>query len=195
MRPLPYLVCVKHGGGSMNKLFLISGPSGSGKTTIMRKVMDNEIVSFTTRQPRTGERDGVDYNFIEFDHFQDLLASGGLVEHSEYGGNYYGITKGELFGKLEHDHAFAIVDYPGAVSLADVYPNVVSIFIYAEREECKANMSDRGALASFIGNRLSTYEQELANRKHYDYVIRNIRGKLRYATTVIGRIIQAECGS
>lgn len=57
----------------MNKLFLVSGHSGSGKTTVMRKIMSNEIISFTTREPRVGEIEGVDYKFITVEQYEYLF--------------------------------------------------------------------------------------------------------------------------
>lgn len=60
----------------MNKLIVVSGPSGSGKTTLMRQTMKNEVVSFTTRKPRQGEIDGVDYKFISLEKFEELKNKG-----------------------------------------------------------------------------------------------------------------------
>lgn len=176
----------------MHPLFLVSGPSGSGKTTIMRGIMDNEVVSFTTRVKREGEVDGIDYNFITSERFEHLLTNGGLIERSEYGGNNCGITKSELFGKLVNGPAFAIVDYPGMRTLNRLYPRCVTIFLYATRDDCEANMEAQGRGNEVINSRLSTYRDELINRIDYDYVIRNVRGMPAVTEAIIAYIIAAE---
>lgn len=175
-----------------NKLFLISGPSGSGKTTIMRRVMDNEIVSFTTREMRPGERDGVDYLFISRMRFAELSASGGLVESSEYGDNFYGITREELRTKLDRGAAFAIVDGQGAQSLRHLVHRCIGIFIYSEPQACAEHLAERGETQTFIERRLATYDDEMANRVNYDYVIRNVSKRLDDTAEIVRRIVAAE---
>jgi guanylate kinase len=177
---------------NVNTLFLISGPSGSGKTTIMRRLMDNEIVSFTTRPPRPGEQNGRDYIFITKEEFTRLSESNGLIEQTEYAGNYYGITRHEFESKLARGPAFAIVDAVGKVTLESLYPATVSIFIYADARDAIGNLKDRGESEEFIKKRLSTWLKEYQNRKMYNYVIRNNRGRLDDAVEVVRHIIRSE---
>lgn len=161
-----------------NKLFLVSGVSGSGKTTIMRAVMDNEIVSFTTRIPREGEVDGFDYIFIDKDEFDLLLSTNGLIEHTQYGGNYYGVTRKEYESKLDCEDTFFICDIEGMRQMKEIHINCVSIFIYCERETVENNMRKRGDKEENIQKRLSTYNEEIENMIYYDHVIVNHQNEL-----------------
>lgn len=82
----------------MNKglLFVVSAPSGCGKGTILSEILNERIyfsVSSTTRKPRNGEVDGVDYNFITVSQFKELIEENGMLEYAEYCGNYYGTPK------------------------------------------------------------------------------------------------------
>lgn len=178
----------------MHKLFLISGPSGSGKTTLMHRVMDNEIVSVTTRTMRDGERAGFDYYFISPEEYEGLLTRGELVERSTYAGNRYGVTRAELEEKLSKGPAFCIVDHPGMLAMSKVYIRTVRIFVYAHYDACYLNMRDRGADAESIFKRLSTHNRELENSVDYDYVIRNVRGKFDDTAGIIRHIVNAENG-
>jgi guanylate kinase len=176
----------------MNKLFLVSGHSGGGKTTIMRKLMDNEIISFTTRPKRPYEVDGKDYIFITKEQYNDMLKKGELAEWTEYGGNYYGLTKQEIDSKLAKDHAYCIVDVNGMQQLKELYPNAITIFIYTSKENAEKQMRQRGESESTIQIRLNTYEKEILNRHLYDYVVRNNHGRLENTIEIVRNIILSE---
>jgi guanylate kinase len=176
----------------MNKLFLVSGHSGGGKTTIMRSLMNNEIISFTTRPKRPHEVDGKDYIFITKEQYHDMFNKGELAEWTEYGGNYYGLTKQEIDSKLQKDHAYCIVDAHGMQQLKKLYPNTVTIFIYTSKEDAEKQMRQRGESESTIQLRLSTYEKEMLNRHLYDYVVRNNHGRLEDTIEIVRNIILAE---
>lgn len=158
-------------------LYVISGPSGSGKTSNIRQVMTNEVVSFTTRPPREGEVDGFDYVFTTVEEVDHLEASGELVERVSYAGNSYGISKDELYGKLATEDAFVVVDYHGFQQVRELYENYVSIFFSIDVEDARNRMLERGDKPDVIEGRLKTYETELKNQQHYDYVIQNEYGK------------------
>jgi guanylate kinase len=175
-----------------NILFVVTGPSGSGKTTIMRELMDNELLSFTTRPMREGETNGVDYQFITKKEFDSLKAEGLLVEETEYDGNYYGLTLQQLVGKTNQGHAFFICDNNGFNQIKEKYNNVVSIFLYADEVDCADNMFARGDTFPKVESRLRTYDEEIANRGQYDYVIENIRGNLTLTKHIVGTIIASE---
>lgn len=177
---------------NIKKLFLISGISGAGKTSIMRKLMDNEVISFTTREKRIGEVDGKDYVFISEREYFDLYTDNQLAEWATYGGNYYGITKHELERKLKNNHAFCIVNLHGKEQLGKLYPNYTSIFIYTDRENAITQMSLRGDRQENIDNRISTYEEEMKNVIHYNYVIKNTYGKFDEVVEIIRQIIKVE---
>lgn len=186
-------------GAGENTLYVISGPSGSGKTTSIRQVMTREIVSFTTRPPREGEVEGFDYVFTTEEEVNRLEATGELVERVQYSGNSYGISKEELFGKLAEGDAFVVVDYHGFQQVRDLYPNCVSIFFAIDTEDARQRMLERGDKVESIEPRLKTYEKELANQVHYDYVLKNEYGKqeetVKKLSAIINRGKQMEKGA
>lgn len=175
-----------------NILFCVTGPSGSGKTSVMRGVMSNELLSFTTRKKRNGETDGVDYSFISYQEYITMVGRQDLVESTEYSGNYYGLSSNELYSKLVKGNAFFICDNNGFNQIKEKYDKVVSIFLYASFGDCFQNMLDRGDNIEKIGNRLSTYHDEVANKGQYDYVVKNIRGNKVLTEEIIEAIIATE---
>lgn len=158
-------------------LYAVSGVSGSGKTTTMREVMTNEVLSFTTRMPRKGEVDGVDYIFSTLDEINHLDSIGRLIERVEYSGNHYGITKDELESKLRVGDAFVVVDYHGYQQLRKLYDKVVGIYIKIDKEDAIRRMLQRGDTKESIKTRIDSMESEMKNQIHYDYIIENKFGQ------------------
>lgn len=176
-----------------NKLYVISGCSGSGKSSTMKTVMDNELVSFTTRKPREGEVNGKDYIFITEEEFQNLLHNDGLIEHVEYAGNKYGLTKNELETKLSKGSAFWIADFNGMKQMKKLYDNVTTIFFFAEKEDAEKRMRQRGDSEENIQKRLSTYEEEIENLLYYDEVINTSTNTFEEVVEIVKDIIELEC--
>ncbi len=158
-------------------LFAISGISGSGKTTTMREIMNNEVVSFTTRKPRQNEIDGKDYIFSSRDEILELENGNRLIEKVEYRGNIYGITKDEFESKIKNGHAFVIVDYHGYKQFKALYDNVVGIYFKISKGDAYKRMLERGDSEESIKSRMNFIEKELENEKYYDYVVLNEEGK------------------
>jgi guanylate kinase len=157
-----------------SKLFLLSGPSGTGKTSIARSVMKNEIVSFTTRQPRQGEVDGKDYNFISESEFIKLRNNDGLAEWTNYSSSYYGVTMNELKSKLMTGDAFCVVDVLGIRNYKKLYHNCVSVFVWMPfLDVAESRMRLRGDSEENIKKRLRTYEEEINNFHEYDVLLDN----------------------
>jgi guanylate kinase len=175
-----------------NILFCITGPSGSGKTTIMKDVMSNEVGSCTSRAMREGEVQGREYNFLDKKELLEMIWKGDMAEWTEYSGNYYGTTKQELEDKLAIGHAYVICDNHGFKQFKEVYDNVVSIFLYAENEDCIDNMFGRGDSIDNVMNRLKTYNEEMDNRGQYDYVVKNVRGYKPVTIDIIKSITTLE---
>ena len=150
---------------SKHKLFLISGHSGSGKSSIMKNIMENELISFTTRPKRKGEVEGKDYHFITKEEYNHMLNNNELVEYVQYANNYYGLSKKEIENKLAKDHAFVIVSYEGAKQLKKVYDNCVTIILHTSKEDAVRQMLERGDSLDSINQRMLTYNIEIANKQ------------------------------
>jgi guanylate kinase len=140
--------------------------------------MNNELVSFTTRKPRQGEVDGVDYIFITPDEFHELERSGGLMESTKYGENFYGLLQREFDEKISRESAFFICDYNGMKQMKAIYKNCYSIFILSEIEDIEQRMLTRGDSEDSIKKRLSTYNDEISNLVFYDEVVSNYQYEL-----------------
>ena len=103
-------------------LFVVSGPSGTGKDTVVAALLKKHpeiqhTVSATTRSPREGEKDGINYHFMSVADFEDHLAHDQIVEHTKYCENYYGTLRSEIEGRMkrpEYDHLCAAPGYAGA---------------------------------------------------------------------------------
>ncbi len=116
-----------------NKVFTVTGPSCGGKTTLVRKLLDTgvfcEILSFTSRQPRGGEIEGVDYNFVTIEQAQKLIEEDQVAESTNFKGNYYGILRSEIDRKLKSGLSPVVIVEPhGLTQLRDKY-DCVSIYV------------------------------------------------------------------
>jgi guanylate kinase len=175
------------------KLFAITGHSGSGKTTTMRMAMGTkkEIVSVTTRNMREGEVEGVDYYFVDNETFYNMKLNDELAEYTDYyGSSNYGVTKTEIDSKLSRGDAYIIVDYHGFKQLKALYPDLVGIFIYTDKDTAEKRMKSRGDSMETIDIRLSTYEAEMMNKHQYDYVLKNVN--FNKTVIALSAITQAE---
>ncbi len=175
-----------------NKLFLISGHSGSGKSSLMKSLMENELISFTTRPKRKGEVDGKDYHFITEKEYSTMYNNKELAEYTYYDGNRYGLTKEELDNKLSKNHAFVIVDVNGMEQLKKYYDNCTTIMLHTTKEDAMKQMLNRGDSAKDIETRLKTYQRELQNKQFYDYVVLNRHGKFDTTKRVLECILTEE---
>jgi guanylate kinase len=182
-------------------LFIVSGPSGSGKTSIMRNLLSNELLSFTTRPMRKGEVDGVDYEFISQDTFDRKFNNGELVEHTTYVGNgyNYGLTENELFSKLDKGDAFFVCDAIGGQQIYDLWSeqysnkiNLVRVFLYDDKSSLSMNMRYRGDSLETIEGRLETYDKEVKTMVGYDYVVKNKRYHFDKTVKIVRKIVELE---
>ena len=167
-------------------LVLISAPSGGGKTTLCNQLLAvrpqmTRAVTCTTRPPREGERDGVDYFFLDADSFLKRVQAGNFLEHATVYGNSYGTLKGEVLGKLRQGKDVLLnVDVQGAATIrmrAEEDPELkralVSVFLtppsMAVLEE---RLRKRGTdSTATIQKRLGVARQEIAQWKHFDYLL------------------------
>jgi len=163
-------------------LIIVSSPSGAGKTTLCRRLMGEFpdlrfSVSVTTRKPRPGEQNGVDYSFVDAAEFQRLVQEGAFAEHAVVHGNRYGTLRAAVDDALERgwDVLFDI-DWQGGRQLKEKFPqDAVMIWILppslrALEERLRRRATDT---PQAIENRLATAKQELAHFDEYDYLVVN----------------------
>ena len=167
-------------------LVLISAPSGGGKTTLCQQLLAarpqmTRAVTCTTRPPRAGERDGVDYIFLDPDSFLKRVHAGNFLEHATVYGNSYGILKAEVLGKLRQGKDVLLnVDVQGAATIREKAQEdpelkraLVSVFLTPPslsilEERLRRRGTDSPAV---IQKRLSVARQEIAQWKHFDYLL------------------------
>ncbi len=167
-------------------LILISAPSGAGKTTLCQMLLEAQphmtrAITCTTRAPRPGERDGVDYHFFTAADFLKRLQAGNFIENATVYGNSYGILKSELLTKLREGRDVMLnVDVQGAATIreqAESEPELrralVTIFLTAPSVTVlEQRLKNRGADAEpVIQKRLAVAKQELAQWKNFDYLL------------------------
>ena len=167
-------------------LVLVSAPSGGGKTTLCEKLLAarpdmTRAITCTTRAPRPGEKDGVDYFFLDADSFLKRVQAGHFLEHATVHGNSYGTLKGELLGKLRQGRDVLLnVDVQGASAIrqrAEEDPELkcalVSVFLTPPSLGIlEARLKKRGTdSASAIQKRLGVARQEIAQWKNFDYLL------------------------
>ena len=162
-------------------LFIVAAPSGAGKTTLVRELLarDSAVklsVSFTTRKPRVGERDGVDYHFVTCEQFQCMREQGDFLESAEVHGNLYGTSRVWIEGEMGAGRDILLeIDWQGARQVRAVFGDAVGIFILPPSiEELERRLVGRGLdAADVIARRLSNARNEMKHVGGFDYVIIN----------------------
>jgi len=165
------------------RVFVITGPSGVGKGTLIRGLMERlgelELsVSATTRAPRPGERDGVDYHFLTPEEFDRRVAAGDFVEHADYAGRRYGTLRSELEGRLAKGVPVVLeIEVQGARQVREAMPEAVQVFIAPPSlEALRTRLIGRGTDdADEVARRLEVAEQELAAQPEFAHVVVNDR--------------------
>ena len=167
----------------MSRAFVITGPSGVGKGTLIRGVMDRvgdlELsVSATTRPPRVGEVDGVDYHFLSRQQFDRRVAAGEFLEHADYAGNHYGTLRSELEDRLRAGRPVVLeIEVQGARQVREAMPEALQVFIAPPSlEELRTRLIARGTDdAEEVERRLRVAEGELAAQPEFRHVVVNDR--------------------
>lgn len=162
------------------RLFVISGASGVGKSTVLSRVMEQHgnirfSVSATTRPPREGEQDGVNYYFVSKERFEQMIANDEFLEYDNHMKNYYGTPKSQLEDKLEQGDVLLDIDPNGAFQVLQKRPDAVLIFIAPPSlEELERRLRSRGDTEeSQIQVRLDRVKWEVEQSKKYNYVVIN----------------------
>lgn len=184
---------------SRGLLLIISGPAGSGKGTVNAHLLKTGdfvfSVSATTRAPRPMEVDGVNYHFITKEDFKDRIENGGMLEYTEYCGNFYGTPRKEAEAVLDSGKNLILeIEVDGAKQVKEKYPDAVLIMLLPpsfktqeQRLRSRGTETEEKILA-----RLARTKEELCDIAAYDYIVYNLDGCDRVAADDILAIVNAE---
>ncbi|EKF37478.1 MULTISPECIES: guanylate kinase [Bacillus] len=163
-------------------LIVLSGPSGVGKGTVRQAIFSQEdtkfeySISVTTRKPREGERNGVDYFFKTREEFEDMIENKKLLEWAEYVGNYYGTPVDYVEQTLsEGKDVFLEIEVQGALQVREAFPEGLFIFLAPPSlSELQNRIMTRGTESEdLIRNRMAAAKEEIEMMDAYDYVVEN----------------------
>jgi len=163
------------------KLFVISAPSGTGKTTVVRRLLKEypfliESTSYTTRKPRIGEKDNVDYHFVDERTFKRLVSENFFAEWALVHGSLYGTPSGPIEDALREGKKVVLdVDVQGGVALKRHFPHAITVFLLPpSEEELVRRLRGRGTEAEEeIETRLTNANRELTYKEQYDHQMVN----------------------
>lgn len=184
----------------LGTLYVISGPSGAGKGTLVKSMLEKAAgqnlhvsVSATTRQPRKGEVNGVNYWFVSREYFQNMIDDDKLLEWAEVYGNYYGTPIEAVQEQLAASKNVVLeIDIQGAMQVRAKFPHAVFIFIAPPSVQELANrIHKRGTdTLEVIKRRLGCAKRELAMAHNYDYIV--VNDVVSAATEKLVCIVRAE---
>jgi len=179
-------------------IIVISAPSGVGKTTLCKRLLQalpflTHSVSFTTRQPRKNEIEGIDYYFVSVEEFQKMIERKEFVEWTKVHGEFYG-TSSVFLNKIIEGGKDAIleVDVKGGINIKEKYPQATLIFLLPPSwEELEKRLRARGTETNEkIKRRIKRAKKEIEYAVHYDYLV--INDKINDALEDLFAIIRAE---
>jgi len=182
---------------SKGLLIVVSAPSGCGKGTILGEILKDDkfyySVSATTRSPREGEQNGVNYHFITREDFEERIKNNAMLEYAEYCGNYYGTPKKEIEEMREiGKNVLLEIEVQGAMKVREICPDAVFVFILPPSvNELERRLRKRGTETDeVIAERVSQAKGELAFAEKYDYVV--VNNALEDAICDFRAVIKAE---
>jgi guanylate kinase len=155
-------------------IIAVASPSASGKTTLVTQAVSkfnlHRLVTTTTRKPRLTESQS-DYHFVSVDEFNQLKAADDFIENNEVYGNYYGLTKSEVYSHA-HKHCIVILDVGGVESLRKLFPDdVKSIFIMPKSvDELKKRLIERDSEPEEISRRLDEVDREVSEATKFHFI-------------------------
>ena len=166
---------------NFKKLIIITGPSGVGKGTIVKEILDKDkdiwlSISATTRNPRMGEKNGVNYYFISDERFKDMIDKKEFLEWAQFAGNYYGTPISTVNAKIEKGFIVLLeIEVEGANQIKEKFPEALSIFLLPpSKKELEKRIRNRGTEnEEAINERLSRANYEIASSDKFDFVLTN----------------------
>jgi guanylate kinase len=195
---LPDLRSYLRGGNPL--LIIISGPSGAGKDAVVKRMEELGypfyfVITATTRPPRQGEQDGVDYFFLSEKEFVDLIHRGELLEHALVYGEYKGIPKQQVRQALASGRDVVMrLDVQGAATVRGLVPDAILVFLIpgSEEELLQRLRWRKTENAVELQRRVTTMREEMKRIPAFDYVVVNRDGQLDRAVEAIVAIMHAE---
>ncbi len=162
-------------------LFIISAPSGAGKTSLVKSLLDHDphidlSISYTTRDPRSGEQDGKDYHFVSREIFLDMAKRGEFLESAEVYGNLYGTSQTWITREMARGRDILLeIDWQGAAQVRRLFPDCVSIFILPPSiAALEQRLRGRGKdSAAVIAKRMAAVREDVSHVAEFNYVIIN----------------------
>jgi len=162
-------------------LYVVAAPSGAGKSSLVNALLelDSRVVvslSHTTRAPRGQEQDGREYHFVDEAAFRAMVGSGEFVEWAEVHGNLYGTSRSEIEARIAGGQDVVLeIDWQGALQIRKLYPDAILVFILPPSwDELKQRLTRRGEDGpEVIARRLENARVEVAQSRHFDFVIIN----------------------
>ncbi|KAH9412218.1 guanylate kinase [Ordospora pajunii] len=161
----------------IDKHLVLTGPSGSGKSTIVGYVLAafpfRFCISHTTRMPREGEEDGVEYFFTAKDVFEEMIHDGKIIEYAEYNGNYYGTSASQI--DTAEDRLLLDLEYNGVLHCKEKYPGFVVVYIDCRKDVAYERLNARmnGKRRDEIEGRMRLYDEFGSIKRKCDYIIDN----------------------
>jgi guanylate kinase len=184
----------------MPLLIVLSGPSGAGKDAVLIRMKElgvpfHYVVTSTTRPPRTGEKDGVEYSFVSESGFHEMLQRGDLVESAKVYGYWYGVPKQEVKQALDEGKDVVLkIDVQGAATIRNLLPGAVLVFLtLPSLEEYEQRLRQRKTETDTdLKVRLGKVNEEVRSMLIFDYVVVNRQDQLDEAVEQIKAIVTAE---
>lgn len=179
-------------------LFIVTAPSGAGKTSLVSALLADDphvrlSISCTTRAPRPGETDGVDYRFVTETRFMQMLEAGEFLESAEVHGSHYGTSQKWVEEQLQAGEDILLeIDWQGAAQVRKLFPHAISIFILPPSvEELERRLNKRGQDSpEVIAVRVANAREEISHVSEFDYVI--INDKFDQALQDLRTVIRAQ---
>jgi len=181
-------------------LLILSGPSGVGKDTVARMLIERRpdsfyfVVTATTRPPREGERNGIDYVFVSFDEFARMIEADELLEYAVVYNDYKGIPKQQIRDALASGRDVILrVDVQGAATVRRLVPNAISVFLTTRSESglVRRLHQRKQDTAEGMALRTATARQEMKRLEEFDYCVVNPEGKPEKAVEQVLSIIDS----